>query len=175
LRHSHRARIFEHLYEPIVALYNKCEDSTEFKNLLDLVGSPSSQFDVGHHRFYNFYKFGFILQYEKSLNIFSSITFEYDTAGTRAREVERYKGALPAAIMWSDSCAEVERKLGTKPERAGWVSGCDSSSCDPRSQASDYWQHYECPPFRYTLIFESEEQGLSLLAMRLLLPERAIE
>ena len=169
MRHSHRAKLFEQLYEHIVALLNKEEDSPEFRNLLNIVGKPSSKYDVGPHRFYGFHKFGFDMTYETSLRVFYTCTFEFDTAGTRSREVQQYRGSLPMGIRWTDSCAEVERKFGVKPESpGGWVPGCQSASCDAKSRASSFWQHYECPPYRYTLIFEREEGGLGLLGMRLL-------
>jgi hypothetical protein len=168
MRHSDQAKIFEKLYERIIPLFRKANDSWEFAQLLDLVGMAPDESVARGYRFYNYWNFGFILIYDVPARRFRSVGFEYDTAGTRAREVNQYKGDLPAGIKWSDSCTEVERKLGIKPVHAGWDRGCDSASCDAESRASSYSQRYECPPYQYNLTFGTDKGGLGHLEMRTL-------
>ena len=156
-------------------LFGKRDTSGEFLRVLALAGELSETYEIRTTRFYNFRQSGLDIWYELERESFYSIGFEFDTAGVRSGGIKPYEGDLPAGIKRSDSCEEVERKLGTKPEHSGWVRGCQSSSCDVKSRASSYWQHYTVPPYHFTIIFDSPEGGLHLLGMRLLSHEKAAD
>jgi hypothetical protein len=149
----------EDLFIQLVSLLHKPDDSEEFERLIEVIGKPIRQYDIRSHRFC-----GLNLTYDIAHEGFNHVTFHFDTAGVRSGGINPYRGNLPCGIMWTDSCLIAEQKLGVKPERAGWVPGCDCS-VDPKSRASNYWQHYGVPPFHFTLIFESEEGGLGLVGM----------
>jgi hypothetical protein len=156
----------------VSVLLNKRADCPEFSNLIQSIGNPIRQYETRSHRFYDFHQCGLNLSYCISHEEFDSIVFHFDTAGVRSGHIKPYVGDLPAGIKWTDSCSVAEHKLGTKPERVGWVAGCDSASCDARSRASDFWQHYDVPPFHYTLVFESDQGGLGMVSMRPIDPEK---
>jgi hypothetical protein len=162
----------KNLCELVMELIGKRDDSPEFQNFLRVVGEPSTVDKVGSMKSYSFYQLGLDFDYETVRQSFDSITFELDTAGIRSGEIQPYTHDLPVGIKLTDSCAEVERKLGVKPESSYWVEGCQSSHCDAKSRASDYWQHYQVPPYYFTFIFDSPEGGLHLLGVDLLVARK---
>jgi len=151
--------------ELVTGVLHKSEDSSEFRALLTAAGDPSHKFEVGTVRFYNFAQCGLDLTYHMEHDKFWMATFEYDTAGVRAGEVQKYTGDLPAGIRWSDTCNEVEEKLGIMAYREGWVPGCTSHHCDIKSRNADYWKHYHFAHYEMTLIFESEDTGLGMVSL----------
>jgi len=157
----------DNLYELVFALLGQPDDGSEFTKLVQQIGPPSRQYDIGQHRFYDYYAYGLNFNFYKERNSISHITFHFNTAGVRSGEIHPYRGALPADIAWTDSCLEAEKKLGQKPEKEGWVAGCNGNTCDPKSRASDYWKSYNIDHFNYTLIFESDIGGLAMLSMLL--------
>jgi len=165
MKHARRVQFCDDLYARVFELLGKREDSNEYQKFVHIMGKPCHNSAAGPYRVFSFHKLGLLIDYDTRLEGFSSITFQFDTASVRLGTVTPYRGGLPFDIKRTDDVYEVERKVGVKPESAGWVKGCQSPSCDAKSRASDYWQHYDVPPYRLTAIFDSPHDGLGMLVI----------
>lgn len=152
------------LYDHTVELLGKYHDGPELAEFMRLIGRPTDIGSTRTSKFFYYWDLGFSIT--SISGVIAMATFCHDTASIRSGREAKYSGYLPAGIQWTDTCKQAEEKLGRSPESVGWVRGCQSESCDEISRASDFWQHYEIPPFHYTLIFRNEKDGLGLLAVR---------
>jgi hypothetical protein len=137
---------------------------SEFRRLLEFIGKPDQDSTVGSTRFFIFRRFGVHLFYELSREVFYSITFVFDSAAIRYGEERPYLAKLPLGIENTDNVHEVELKLGLSPRLTDWLQGCENG-CDPKSRARAYWQHYDVPPHRVTVIFDTFNSHLDMLTV----------
>lgn len=156
----------ENLPEQLIKLFEKDDQSEEFLEIVQAIGKPSSRYEIRNHRFYDFDHCGLALIYNQHTKRFESVSFMFDTVSNRLGQVSRYQGNLPAGILWSDSCLEIEAKFGVKAFRERWVQGCSSNSCTPGSKDRSYWKDYKIASVEYCLIFASEYGGLGMVSIR---------
>lgn len=146
----------------------KSEDCEEFQALVNLLGQASCINEYASSRWHHFWRYGFSLAYDIEERVFYGLIFQFDTQAVRSGAVIPYAARLPAGLEAHDSCADVERKLGSPPTQAEWRKGYQGNSCDPKSRAKSYWQFYSVAQIDYIISFKSDiDSGINELTMSL--------
>jgi hypothetical protein len=159
----------DNLYEKLLNLMQKSEDSEEFRELVNLIGNASDIHEYSCSRWHDFWRYGLSLAYDIGDQVFYGLQFHFDTTAVRSGAVIPYASRLPAELAPHDSCTDVERKLGVAPTKAEWRQGYQGNSCDPKSRAKSYWQFYSVAQIDYIVSFKSEiDGGINELVMNLI-------
>lgn len=164
----------KNLYERLFDLLDRPLDDPKWLELLAELGEPSSTYDVGNEtasswtKRFDFYDYGFNVMYDLNQKIFASISFSFTTKAVKSGMVQSFKGLLHAGIKSTDTRDEVELRMGERPYYSTDPDlrrklGSTNASDDSRS----HWEKYELPPYHFTFIFDSIDEGISLLGIDL--------
>lgn len=154
-----------YLYDSLINLLGKSSEDARFLELLERVGPPTIQEEIGILRRLAFYRHGFIVQFALKHNLFCGLGFHFWTRGVRDCVIEPYRGDLLNEVRSTDGRFEVRRKLGLNPVVLGEPKP-DGQVCMSNCEQIELVRElYELPPQSLTFHFDSKNDKLCYLGI----------